>query len=246
MTDNMGTSTNYKAPTSPQWAGIKGAVTRGARNGRPDRESAQNIVRNYIDANGGAGNFASTGGSIGIQRAGQAVARNLGGFVRSVSSIGLRNTLEQMGLDFEGRPVSEIITRLLDYLGGAASTIDEVDARNALSDLRDELFRDVQSLEDMERILNERSDGEMLDGLLTNFFGLYLYHQFYRVFYDRLINRVGQAQAESFLEGIRDYIQSTLRNRTVTRNIGTIDWNGEEGQQLAQSIFLETLTVFGG
>lgn len=242
----MGTSTNYKAPTSAQWSGMKGRVTRIARHGRPNNDDAQNIVRGYIEANGGASRFASTGGSIGGQKAGQAVARNLGGFIRSVSSVGLQNTLDQLGVELAGRSVSEIVTGLLDFLGGPASTIDEVDARNALSDLRDELFQGAQTLEELEQLLNERSSDAMLRDLLTLFFGQYLYHQFCRVFYDRLMNRLGQEQTEAFLDGMKDYIQSTLRNHTVTRDIGAIDWNGAEGHQLAQEIFRETLEVFGG
>jgi hypothetical protein len=242
----MGTSTNYKAPTSAQWSGLKGRVTRIARHGRPNKDDAQNIVRGYIEANGGPSRFATTGGSIGVQKAGQAVASNLGGFIRSVSSMGLRNTLDQIGVELAGKSVSEIVIGLLDYLGGPASTIDEVDARNALSDLREELFHDAQTLEDLERVLNERSSDAMLRDLLILFFGQYLYHQFCRVFYDRLMNRLGLGQTEAFLDGMKDYIQSTLRNHTIIRDIGTIDWNGAEGQQLAQEIFRETLEVFGG
>lgn len=242
----MGTSTNYDAPTNSQWAGIKSAVTRAARNGRPNHEDAGNIVRDYIAVNGGATGFSSTGGSIGVQRAGQAVAHNLGGFLNSVRSIGLRGALDLIGDQLSGKPMSEITASLLDYLGGPASTIDQVDARNALSDLRNELFQGAQTLEELERILNERSDENMLREFLTLFFGQYLYHQFCRVFHGRLLNRIGQTQTEAFLEGIRDYIQSTLRNHTVTRDIGEIDWRGTEGQQLAQEIFRETLEVFGG
>ena len=183
----MGTSTNYKAPTSSEWSGIKGTVTRSARHGRPSQENARDIIRSYIAANGGAGRFASTGGSIGVQRAGQTVARNLGGFLRSVATNGLRDALQRIGIELTGRPVSEVITTLLDYLGGPASTIDEVDARNALSDLRDELFQDVVSVEDLDRILNERASEALISDLIIRFFGQYLYHQFCRVFYDRII-----------------------------------------------------------
>jgi len=242
----LGTSTNYNAPTNAQWSGTKGAVTRAARNGRPNHDEAGSIIRDYIAANGGANGFSSTGGNIGTQQAGQAVARNLGSFLNSVRSVGLRETLNLIRDQLSGKPMSEITTSLLDYLGGPASTIDQVDARNALSDLRNELFQGAQTIEDLERILNERSNDSMLSEFLTLFFGQYLYHQFCRVFYGRLLNRIGQTLTDTFLEGIRDYIKSTLRNHTVRRDIGGIDWIGTEGQQLAQDIFRETLEVFGG
>ncbi len=69
---------------------------------------------------------------------------------------------------------------------------------------------------------------------------------FCRVFFERLVQRVGDEQAHSFLDDIGDYINSTLANRTTDRDISQIDWAGEGGKAITTEIMESTLSVFGG
>ena len=244
----MGTSTAYEAPSTPQWRELKNEVTRLARRGRPSSVSARSVLRNYITANGGARQIAHGSGSVGRNREAQAVARNLAGFISSVGVLGAREALRQLGLEeLEGRSVAEISLLLIAHLGGSSSTIDGVDARNALSRLRNDLLKGAETPEDIERILEEYAQGEEFDSLLLNFFGYYLFEQFHRVFFERLAERVGESQAMAFLGGILDFIKSDLRRlATLDWHISKIDWADEQGRIIADDILQRTLEVFGG
>ena len=175
----MGTSTNYKAPTSPQWSNLKRKITRVMRQGRPSPSAIKGILRDFVTVNYGSLRGASYDGSLGQTRAAQNVARNIGGFFSSIADVGFRKAFEQLGLgSLEGKSLGEIAHSLLDYLGGPSSTIDEVDARNALSNLIDEILKDADSLEEIEEAIEMRSHGESLKNLIQCFFGYYIHEQF--------------------------------------------------------------------
>lgn len=249
----MGTSTGYSAP--PSWGNLKGDITRTAGAGRLSSGTAQRLVQSFIEHNGGAAAIARGGtgrrttgtGGGGVARGGAArqIAGRLGGFIAEVGRLGLDRALERAGWsDLVGRPVPDILAALLDRLGGDASTIDEVDARMALSQLQDKYLGAAANAEELEQILTEQVP--RLGTVLQDFFGCYLYEVFCRVFYERLVQRVGETRADSFLGQIKDFLRSTLANRTVERDITDIDWAGQEGAALVSEIMETTLTVFGG
>ncbi len=235
----MGTSTGYNAPTTPQWRALKGQVSRAAPNGRPSPAVCGDLIRDYVSANGGSRGFTRGGGGASATR----VAASVGGFLSTVASRGLAAALDEVGLaGLIGRPVGE----LLDVLGGPGSTIDDVDARTALSRLRDELFGDVQTVEELEAQLAAQAAGSALTDLLTRYFAFYLHEQFCRVFYERLVAKVGDTQAGAFLDGILDFLQSRLEEVHLERDIRTIKWSREDGRAFAEDLLEQTLDVFGG
>jgi hypothetical protein len=114
----------------------------------------------------------------------------------------------------------------------------------ALSRLRDKYFGGVESLAELEAKLGAQVD--RLELILEDFFGLYLFEVFCRVFFERLVERIGETRAQGFLREIEDFIASTLRNRTVRLDIRRVDWAGAEGRRLTSDIMEAVLTVFGG
>jgi len=239
----MGTSTSYSAPGS--WGPLKRDVTTAAKKGGASSPTAGRIVGRFIEYNGGAARMSSgqdPGGTLGGS-AGRAVAQRLGGFVDAVGRIGLAEALKREGLaDLVGRSVQEILAVLLDRLGGSASTIDDVDARTALARLQEEVLGEAETPDDIERIL--QTQGLELDALLRDFFGLYLFEQFCRVFFEQLVQRFGESKALSFLEDIKEFIKATLVNRVGRRTIERISWAGQEGERLCADIMRTTLEVF--
>jgi hypothetical protein len=132
---------------------------------------------------------------------------------------------------------------LLDRLGGEASTIDDVDARMALGRLQDKYFADAADAAELDQRLVEQVP--QLEVVLHDYFGFYLYEVFCRVFFERLVQRLGETRAHSFLDQIRDFINATLANRVAGANIRGIDWAGAEGRALTADIMETTLNVFG-
>ena len=238
----MGTSTTYSAPGS--WGPLKREVTIAASAGAASLATAGRIIGHFIQDNGGAARMSGggSGGTIGGS-AGRAVAQRLGGFVSAVDEVGLTGALRREGLaHLVGRPVQEILAALLDHLGGPSSTIDDVDARTALARLEEELLKDAQTPDDIERILQEQALN--LDVMLRDYFGVYLFEQFCRVFFERLVQKRGELKALAFLDDIREFIKATLVNRVGRRAIAKISWVGQEGAKLCADIMQTTLGVF--
>ncbi|URJ43657.1 hypothetical protein MF628_003292 [Paenibacillus polymyxa] len=241
----MGTSKGYDAPTTPQWGELKGKVSRLAKAGLPGLDNSKQLIGLFIRANGGSQRIARDGG-MGARNA-QAVARNLGSFLSLVNRIGIDEALKQTGLEYlKGKTTSDIVLSLIDYFGEDASTIDQVDARNALSQLMDEMFEGVEGIEDIGHVLEEYANPDDLTEILEKFFGYYVYQQFCRSFYERLASKVGNTQADAFLNDILDYIRSEIIVISIGRDITQVDWNGQEGIEICAQLLEKTLDVFGG
>lgn len=239
----MGTSTSYSAPGS--WGPLKSEVTRAANEGAASAATAGSILGHYIQKNGGAARMSEGGGSGGTVggSAGRAVAQRLGGFISAVGEVGLEEALRREGLaDLVGRPLQEILAALLNRLGGPASSIDDVDARTALARLQEETLKSAKTPDDVERILKEQALD--LDVVLRDYFGLYLFEQFCRVFFERLVQKRGESKALAFLDDIKEFIKATLVNRVGRRTLSKIAWAGAEGAKLCSEIMHATLTVF--
>lgn len=241
----MGTSKGYDAPTTPQWGELKGKVSRLAKEGRPGSDKTKELVGQFIRANGGSQGVARNGG-MGAKSA-QAIARNLGSFLSLVNHVGINEALKQTGLEhLKGKATSDIVLLLIDYFGEDSSTIDQVDARNALSQLMDEMFEEVDGFDEISQIIEGRSNSDNLTEILGKFFGYYVYQQFCRSFYERLASKVGNTQADAFLNDILDYIKSEITFLTLDKDITQVDWNGQEGEAICVHILEKTLDVFGG
>ena len=239
----MGTSTNYDAP--PSWGPLKSQVTRLAGEIAPSPVRVAELVRDFIAQNGGAAAVARGGGTLGSGKAAQASARSLAGFVSLASDVGLAEALRRSGLqELIGRPVTDIILGLVDYCTGPGASIDEVDARNALSQLFDEILGDATDASEVEAILSGVGEGSDLAELLEKFFGNYLCEQFCRVFYERLVKKHGDDRARSFLDEIRGFVRSALANHVVGVNVTRVDWFGDQGRRVADDIMEQTLRVF--
>ena len=298
----MGTSTNYSAPTSPEWGNLKRKVTRLAREETPsaddtdtqetpsaddtdiqetpsaddtdtqetpsaddtdtqetpsaDDTDIQEVVRDFVKVNygssqgsgsseGGSSKGGSSGGSAGTtarRQAARNVAQNIRGFFSSVANLGFREAFEQAGLGLlEGKSVREIAYSLLDYLGGPSGTLDQIDARKALTDLMGEIFHDVHSPEDVEEAMEKRSHGESFADMIRSFIGHYIYAQFIRAFYERVTARRTGTQIFS---KIRNYIRAAVKYEVRHQEVSKINWGGNQGQQIVDTIFQRTLRVF--
>jgi hypothetical protein len=182
---------------------------------------------------------------LGAGRTSQEVARSFGSFITQVGNVGLAEALRQNGLqDLVGRSAHEILLGIVSLCGGTNGSIDGVDARSALSRLTDELCKEAETADEVERILTAQADGTALGELLMNFFGFYLYEQFCRVFFKQLVQKHGEQRAESFLGEILAFIHSALRNQTLGLDTSKINWFGPDGERMTTTIMRQTLEVF--
>jgi hypothetical protein len=243
----VGTSAPYDAP--PNWGEVKAEVTRIGRDANIPASRLRRLIQNVVHANGGRTEMARGGrqgaaGGAGSAAPARAVAGRLANFISDVRQLGFAEAAKRAGLgDLGGKPVSEVLNALLDRLGGDSSSIDDADARQALSDLQEELLAQAQTVEEVEAILLD--EALSFENLLERFFGHYIFEQFSRVFYERLVQRVGALQAISFLGQIKEFIQSSLAGRAMERDLSKVDWGGAEGANIVSEVCSQTLEVFG-
>ena len=166
----MGTSTNYNAPTSPQWKNLKTKVTKLTRQGKLSSSDIRKILQDFVAVNYYPSGRTSGSGGTGQARTAQSVAQKIGGFFSLVNDIGFREAFKRVGLgSLEGKSLAEIALLLMDYLGGPSSTLDQTDARTALSDLMEEFLNNADTPEDVEEVMEAISHGESLDNFIQNF-----------------------------------------------------------------------------
>ena len=240
----MGTSTNYKAPTSPQWSNLKRKVTRVTRQGIPSPDAIQGLLQDFVTVNYGYSQGAGSGGRTGRGRAAQDVARNIGGFFSSVADVGFLETFEKVVGSLEGKSVHEIGHALLDYLGGPSSTFDQTDARAALRNLIRDILDDAHSVEEVKEAMEATSHSESLADIIQKFFGYYIFEQFCSTHYEHLVARIGDIRAEQSIVAIRRYVFKALRRVTRYQDLSQIDWYGSQGQQIVDKILQNTFKVF--
>jgi len=243
----MGTSSGYDAPTDPNWRRLKNKVTKDIKNGETFYSKAKDTLRDFIQASGGASGISSGRGPMGMGRSAQNTARRLANFISVVRSNDLQQALQFFDLgDYIGKPIDVIIFAIIDKIGGPANTINDSDARNALSSLMSELICDIDTTDELEDILNNIADEQTIEEVLSKYFGYYLYEQFCRVFYERLVKRVGRSTADSYLDNVKETIKSSLALKTYEMSLDQIDWEGDEGQSIVDNILQETFEIFGG
>ena len=250
----MGTSTNYKAPTFPQWKNLKTKVTKLTNQGKLDPADIGEILHDFVTVNYDPSEEVSRGEGTASARAAQyvppraraaiAVAPKIGGFFALVNDIGFPEAFNRVDLgSLEGKSVREIVDLLLDYLGGPSGTLDQTDASTAIADLMEKTLEDADTPEDVEEQMEATPHG---DDLIRDFFGYYIYEQFCRTHYERLVANVGDQRANECINQIRDYICEVLTDTVSNRDVSQIDWNGSKGQQIVADILRETLEVFSG
>lgn len=242
----MGTSTGYDAPTTPQWGDLKSDITRLARDGKPTSEQSREIIRKYINSNGGSRNISQGKGIVSSNSA-QRTASKLSRFLSDVKQYGFEEAVHRLHINsYKGMDILEFTLTLTDFLSESATSLDDADSRNALSRLMEELFDDATNVEELNSMLEQKIDEFEIEGILMKFFSYYLYEQFCRVFYERLVTRVGDIKAESFLSGIFEYITSEVQLMNSEESLTLTDWGSADLNGICSDILHRTLTIYGG
>lgn len=242
----MGTSKGYDAPTTPQWAHVKTSITTAVQLPELSANRAASILKEYVGASGGSTLVSRGGGSLGSGGSAQRTARNLGAFARAVSGGGLGEALSRAGLPSpDTASPSEVASFLTNYLSEGAQTIEDADARAAMSRLLRDLLADV-SEDGVDETLAKAFSPAALIETMRRYFANYLFEQFCRVAYDRLVAKVGDARADEFLTQIRRYIAEQVGGISAERDLSQVDWSAPEGKSVSEEVFEGVLFVFGG
>jgi hypothetical protein len=225
--------------------GVRG-LTRGSGGSAPSITGGAAGGGSAKRRGGGSGSGGGGGASGGKTSAAVGTARNLGGFLSSVATVGLEQALRQRGLDDAvGKSASDVSDALLDEFAGPASTLDNALARESLAEIREEILGDALTFEDVEERLNAAIDERGIFGILVSFFGHYIFKMFVRNFSEEWVKKVGETKAAKSLGLIKDYVDSSLRAKLAGRKVATVDWQKRDGQKFVEDVWKETIDVFG-
>lgn len=192
---------------------------------------------------GRSGRRSSRSSLIGSGPAG--AAQRVGEFVADVKERGLKQALENLGMEScDGRTPAEIANFLADALGGPASTIDAVDLRAALSDLIENLMQEAADLDAMENNFTAAADS--LEEVIRDLFGLYIVERFATIMTAPIDERQGVDVTDAYLNEIRAYVDTRLKLIELDKPLSTLDWRGAEGAAAIEDILNRTVTVFEG
>ena len=237
----MGTSTGYGLPKSGNWPDAKRQVTAWGKSGVSTPTQMGKVMSNYVHAHGGAGAAAQKSAM-----ANQAGAR-FGGLLSGIRSDGLGPTLENAGLGhLVGRPASEVMQGIRDYLTGAGSSLDDELVREAFDDFQEEIIGQHETYEELDAALSRVAVVDTISENLERLFGHFVYKKFRRDFSERLLKVAGSVrQANRLLRDIKDYIFDTIRARLHGRDLNQVNWQGRESIQMAEEIHASVWRVFG-
>lgn len=237
----MGMSTGYGLPKSGNWRDAKRKVTAWGKSGVSTPTQIAKVMSSYVHAHGGAGAAAQQS-----TVANQAGAR-LGGLLSGIRSDGLGSALENAGLGYlVGRPASEVMQGIRDYLTGTGSSLDDELVREAFDDFQEEIIGQFETYEELDAALSRIAIVDTIKENLERFFGHFVYKKFRRDFSEKLLKIAGGVrQANHLLRDIKDYIFDMIRTRLHGRDLNQVDWQGQESLQMAEEIHASAWRVFG-
>lgn len=112
-------SENPNTTEPVKWQTVKSDMSKyinsGGTYGSPRR-----IAQKYVSAAGGSHRMASQAHS-GIKTGG-----NIGGLFNSIATNGLEATFKNLGIEYIGKPVSEVFSRLVDIVAPDSNTKEDI------------------------------------------------------------------------------------------------------------------------
>lgn len=196
----------------------------------------------YAEAHGGSHQAAQQMASA--SRAGA----KLGGFLTGARQAGLSQALDSEGLgELIGQTPTRVFRGLADHFIGNGSVLEDDIVREAVLELRLELFAKSDTYEELETSLSELLQRDGVDSVIRRFFGICIYKRFETHSTERLLKQIsgGVRAVKRLLKEIKNYIFAKLDVRTHGRDLTSVDWRGPEGEKISQDILASVWRVYG-
>jgi hypothetical protein len=241
----MGTSKSYDGiNANPNWSHLSRSVTTACETGRLSNARLNNIASNFVRLLGGSGYGGSGRSKIG-GNAGIKTAKKLGGFLHDVKSKGANSAFSSIGFDYsDSTRASDAINFLLEYCAGVASTLDESAAKEAERQLLEEIGGEAKTFQELEKNFEEKIEEYGIEELLVKYYAYYIYEHLSIDFYEKLVVEKGRISTNNLYTQLKYFLIERVKNVSLNRDLGKIDWAGEEGDVLVKNIFVDTLKAF--
>lgn len=240
----MGTSASYNGlKKSPGWSSISSTVTKACDNVNADAPKRAYIKHARFVLENRTGQH---GGRSGVGSAGTNAAKGLRSVFAKVRVAGLSNTLASLGFKLDANTkTSDVINFLLEHCCGPAATLDEVAAKQAEKALLEEICLDADTFEDLQEHFQSTLDEFTDTEILVKYFTYYLFEHMSQRFYEKLVKKKGHENAGKLFVDIKEYIKECVIDIARNDNLRTINWSNNNGRNIEEGIFNETLEAFG-
>lgn len=204
----------------------------------------KSALQNLIKTGGGRINI-SRGRSASLGRAGIRTSSRISGFVHDVYRNGLQTTLIQIGFgSLEGKAVSEVVDYLLVYFADVSAGMDDVAANMASCEVLEELASGVTTLEKLEEKMSSLVEENGLTELICKFYGIYLFEHLSQRFEERITQLKGEVVSRETFTTIKEDIIGQIRGLSQERELSKIDWRGQQGTEIQNTIFQSIIQLF--
>lgn len=215
--DNNSEAEQQNLSQDKKWTNAKTFMSKFASGSSKNHRRA---ISSYVKAHGGAKNAArSASGGI-------SSTAGFGRFLTNSSNQGIRETLSQYQIEYEGRAAKDILSDLINHLAPVPVTKEDSVARKAL-------IRTMETL--YEKIEDENQDISTLDKIDRDLLNEMIPIQIESYIYERIINDLGSrietnssspSDALSKENEIKEYINSKVETTLKDKDFSKINFSG--------------------
>lgn len=246
----MGTSSGYIPPTGADWTSLKNQI--GKLLDKPEKKDL--VMSKFVSALGGAKGFSSNQSKLATSggRRGKTfsssnakkTSQNVLGFFSDIRSQGLKQTLQDRGIDFQNKNLDDIKETLIEYFSEPSTDGDSDASSRAIATVMDKIFDELETEEELEGYFNDIISTEKSKIILSDFYENYIYERFQRIFFEDITKKSNQEDAVDVLDMVKDTIHATMSTYQCNNNLENIDFHGQDGADFVQGILQDILEIF--
>ncbi|OUQ55537.1 hypothetical protein B5E58_12150 [Tyzzerella sp. An114] len=166
--DYESTQEEQKISSEPvKWQTVKSDMSKYIKSGGT-YSSIKHIARQYVRAAGGSSRMASHSYS------GKKVGANIGSFFNGVVNNGIESTFKSLGIQYVGKSVGEIFSRLVDVIAPNSNTKEDIVAKEATQMALSRIYDYVEANEMDIKCINNMPP-ELMNGVLKEYVGSYIW-----------------------------------------------------------------------
>ena len=227
---------NNTSQPPKNWKNAKNVMSRYASKGSGHGGPAK-AGKAYIRAEGGAKKATQS------VKSGKTTARRLAAFFTTTARSDISQGLNSIGLShLIGKDVDTVFSELIDALLDNGVNFDENIAREVMDDALGFFYEQCSENKNFESI--EHITPEQLKRTIENFVSGYIYKRWLQKL-GKCIERgaVSEDEAVKLEAEVKIYVRDLVNLELDSKDIFSIDWNGDEGKQVIDSIYEDAYSL---
>lgn len=156
---------NFLEPV--KWQTVKSDMSKYIKSGGT-YGSTRHIAQQYVKAAGGSSRMASQSYS------GKKAGGNIGSFFNGVVNNGIESTFRNLGIQYVGKSVGEIFSRLVDVIAPNSNTKEDIVAKEATQMALSRIY-DYVEVNEMDIKCIDNMSAELMNSVLKEYVGSYIW-----------------------------------------------------------------------